>query len=465
MIFHIPKSAKQAAVTTVVLLFTFAANAQRVIGDTRNEAIATQVTRVRAALDKLAPFQIAGCWMNPKATALIEFAPGKGKDLQVASSAMDVVVSTPLVQPGDVMVSIDGEPVKLGDAEARYFAVKLRQIPHSQLIRSGRTFVESYKTADDSLVSVANPVRVECQASDMWISDYNTENAATRSSLGLTISSTRLARLDDEQLLAFLAWNHAFMALRNETFADLWRFLASNEAHRGNYIYGSATHEKIDWVTLVILRSINANLNAYASMLAVVDAFDKAASFSLFSDKRFIGADYGQSPFGGVEKQARLAEWVHMLEQDALATSPASLKFSNPLLASPTWSKRTVPSTRYQTVGEALKPLLGVAQAKDVAEQYMANFDLTQAPGNTLRPGAVKSPAFQMLYVHHATNRLIWLARPGPAQGDGEVCTKSSDCSIIAVGPLVVGRPSLAWAEELKASTSALKLEKISTNR
>ena len=446
-----------------VCLCTFSANAQRVSAHPAKE----QLARVNNALERLAPFQIAGCWLNPRVLPLIGLAASEDKGVQAASIVEGVGTPIPLtlVQAGDVLVSVDGAAIKQEDSIGRDFGGKARASAIEKLSRSGRTFVEIYKNAQGQLVSVMNPVKLDCQASDMYISDENSDRAAHRGFLGLNISSSRLALLNDEQLLAFLAWNHAFVAMRNETNANFWGFIASSNARTVNFVYSSSAQEKIDWITFTALGAMNANLNAYGTMLTVADAFDKAAGLPFWSDKRFIAADSGGSPFGGEEKQARLVAWVKLLEQDAQAPAPANLKFSNALLASPTWSARTLPLAKYQTVGEALQPLLGEAQAKAVAEEYMSNFDGTKPPDIVQYSARPKDPSFQMLYVHHATNRLIWLDRLGPAEGDGEVCVRPADCSLIAVGPHVVARPSPIWAKELKANAGATILEKISTKR
>lgn len=443
------------------------ANAQRVVGNEKDALIAAQLARVSAALEKLAPTQVAACWLSPQVLPLIGLASLEDKSIPVTVTRVETGAALASVQSGDVLVSIESEEIKRSELTKRQAAGTTRIAPFNQLLEYGRSFVETYKNAQGQLVSVANPVKLACKANDIFISDDKSDRAATRLFFGLSISGSRLALLNDDQLLAFLAWNHAFMALRHESNADFFGFIAAlgNPNSRANYVYGSGTHEKIDWVTLRTLRALDADVNSYGNMISAVEAFDAAAGFSLLGSKRFIHPDSGQSPRGGEEKQARLAKWAKLLEQDAQALAPDSLKVSNKLLSWPTWSARTMPLTIYQTVGDALSPLLGEVQAKDFAERYLSSFDWMKSKAEKSVSGqqgsAEISPGFQMLYVHHGSKRLIWVARLKPSDSDGGLCTLPNDCSVIAVGPHIVARPSPAWAEELQAAPGAYKLEEI----
>jgi len=182
--------------------------------------------------------------------------------------------------------------------------------------------------------------------------------------------------------------------------------------------------------------------------------------------KRFIDRDSGGSPFGGEEKKIRLASWVKLLESDVEPPRPATLTIPNVLLSRPTWSARTMSPVMFQTVDSALLPLLGEAKSKESSERYMSSFDVMQQKAESSTPshlrGGVKAPLrFHMLFAHHATKRVIWLARPSPSGSDGDLCAKASDCSLLVVGPHVVAQPSPAWAAELKAMSDSYVLEEL----
>ena len=184
------------------------------------------------------------------------------------------------VQPRDLPVSIDGEAIKQGGSGDQVAVVKARQAPFRQFLASGRAFVETYKDSQGQELALTNPVRLVCTASDMRVSQGQSSLAASRDLfMGLHISASRLAIFTDDQLLAFLAWNHVFVSLRYESNADLIGFVIGNSREL-KYEYSSSAHEKIDWVTLRTLRALNVSLQAYGSMLSVVDAFDKAAGFA-----------------------------------------------------------------------------------------------------------------------------------------------------------------------------------------
>ena len=353
--------------------------------------------------------------------------------------------------------------MKSGSARGSRDVAKARMTAFEQFRVRGRPFVEVFKNSKGQEIAVVNPVQLKCRASDIFITGAKDSNARI-SNLGLFISPARLALLNDEQLLAFLIWNHAFMSLRHETNADAWEFLTLLANGRASsYEYSSSAHEKIDWITLTTLRAMNMNLNVYGSMLSTVQAYDTAIGLSLFGDKRFISKDSGGSPFGGEEKQTRLAAWVQLLEQDAQALAPANLKFSNILLSRPTWSTQTIPLVQLKTVREVLQPILGDADAKDASERYMSTFETIQRPANkpideqvakTLMPAT-----FQMIYAHHPTKRLIWIGRSMPSESDVNLCARPNDCSILVVGPHAVARPSAAWAQVLSEASGAYKLE------
>ena len=441
----------------------------RIIGDSRVPAVAEQITRVSAALEKLTPFQIAGCLKNAQLLPLIGLSVREGVGLQVAEVMTEAGAPLFSVQSGDLLMSVDGKAIKWEGSDSGSLARKARSTPLDNLREQGRTFTEIYKTSDGKEVSVVNPVRLKCSADQLLIGDGQTDRAATRTMIGrdyawLSITASRLARLDDDQLLAFLAWNHAFVGLRHESNADAWEvFTLLGNGRPSSFIYSSGAHEKMDWATLTMLRAMNANLKAYGTMLAVVDAFDKSAAFSFLGSNKFIDSESGASPFGGAEKQIRLAEWVKLLEQDAQAPSPASLKYKNVLLSKLTWSGKTVPLTKYQTVGEVLQAFFVEAEAKDLAESYMANFDPMKRMADIPIAGhlgkARTPPDAQMLFVHHPTKRLLWVGQNRPQQEAWDICTRPTDCSLIAIGPHVVARPSTLWAQELSTSLGTYKAE------
>ncbi len=454
-------SIDRIVIMAMFLTHALSASAQAVLETSKENPVAAQRARVSAALDKLGPFQLAGCWLSPQIRPLIGVSTKDKTGVRVWAVAPEANTLS-RVRTGDLLESVDGTVIAPDASEDMRAVSRARSAAFKRLGEGGRGFVENYKNAAGEVVSVVNPVSVHCSANDVFVQGEKFDRAATRS-YGFLIAASRLALLDDEQLLAFLVWNHAFVSLRNESNADSWAgFTAFANGTPANYIYGSGVHEKIDWVTLTLLRAMSANMNAYASMITVVEAFDKAAGVQLFGDKRFVDAQSGGSPFGGEEKQTRLSAWVKLLQADADAPGPSSLKFSNALLARPTRPAQTMPLPAFQAVDEALHPFLGEAQAKAVAVRYMANFSRAQTPAEIQSSppgGAPRVPEFQMVYAHHATKRLIWLTRKRPDQGDGEICVQPGDCSVIVLGPYAIARPSTAWAQELSATPGAYKLE------
>ncbi len=228
---RISMSNHRVMVMAAALMLSLSTNAQRVSGDSQIESVATQLSRVEAAMSKLAPFQLLGCWNRARISPLIGLTESESKGVQAAPYDPQDSTWLSLVQPGDLLISVDGEEIKLGAKGGGLIAGKARVPAFRQLRSHGRSYVEVYKNSEGREISVVNPVRLECSASDISVTDGKSDRAGSRSFVGhldyygLNISSTRLALLSDDELLAFLAWNHAFMSLRHETNADVWEFV------------------------------------------------------------------------------------------------------------------------------------------------------------------------------------------------------------------------------------------------
>ena len=112
------------------------AHAQRVLSYSTDELAVAQAKRVDAALEKLAPLQVAGCWLSPRVLPLFGLSEIESVGNKVDRPMAEAGTPFSKVQPRDLPVSIDGEAIKQGGSGDQVAVVKARQAPFRQFLVS-----------------------------------------------------------------------------------------------------------------------------------------------------------------------------------------------------------------------------------------------------------------------------------------------------------------------------------------
>ncbi len=419
----------------------------QVYGDRQKPELAKQVERATTQAKRLNPALRLACWQRVEWRPVLDTLDPTTQGTILRKLDHLSPASRQGISEGDRLISIGATKLTASGRDGLRAAMDARSTGVEKLVASGERFKEVVETVGGGRVELDSPVRWGC-GTTIAVTD-NPDRAATRSFSTLLIGATRLARLDDDELAAFMLWNENFVSFRHESNAGAWAVASALFATRTiQYQYNAATFAKIDWVTLEGLHRIGVDPNAYSRMLKKVEAFDEAAGFNLLGSRSFIDTNEGGSPRWSEEKQTRLDTWIAALgtpEQDKIATG---LQFSNGFLANFVHESKTAPLTDYMSIAEALKPFIGAQAAAAHASRYLGNFG---SPISRVRSG----DASLMIYVHLPSKQLVLDNRKPSSVSAQERCSIKGTCALLAVGPAVIARPDPKWQAELDETPGA----------